>query len=170
MPPSGYRRQCLDCCCRIRCAAQAPGLGESVELVDPKVFRVCADPHNLPFSDEKGEGFENKLAELFARKLNETTNYTYFPQVIGFVRNTLNALRCDVVMGTAVGDTHGADHQPILPHDLRPDLQARQRTGWGRFAGGSAAEGQAYRNRCRHAAGNDPGAGRIDGGWPSRIR
>src|ERR1700735_3616873 len=88
-----------------RAAAQAPGLGASVELVDPKVFRVCADPSNLPFSDEQGEGFENKLAELFARKLNEPTNYTYYPQVIGFVRNTLNALRCDVIMGTAVGDT-----------------------------------------------------------------
>jgi quinoprotein dehydrogenase-associated probable ABC transporter substrate-binding protein len=88
-----------------RAMAQAPGLGESVELVDPKVFRVCADPHNLPFSDEQGEGFENKLAELFARKLNEPTSYTYFPQVIGFVRNTLNALRCDVIIGTAVGDS-----------------------------------------------------------------
>jgi quinoprotein dehydrogenase-associated probable ABC transporter substrate-binding protein len=86
-------------------AAQAPGLGGSVELVDPKVFRVCADPHNLPFSDEQGQGFENKLAELFARKLDESTSYTYFPQVIGFVRNTLNALRCDVIMGTAVGDS-----------------------------------------------------------------
>ena len=68
-------------------------------------FRVCADPHNLPFSNEQGEGFENKLAELFARKLNEPTSYTYYPQVIGFVRNTLNALRCDVMIGTAVGDT-----------------------------------------------------------------
>jgi quinoprotein dehydrogenase-associated probable ABC transporter substrate-binding protein len=85
-------------------AAQAPGLGESVELVDPNVFRVCADPHNLPFSDEQGQGLENRLAQLFAQKLNEKVNYTYYPQVIGFVRNTLNALRCDVVMGTAVGD------------------------------------------------------------------
>jgi quinoprotein dehydrogenase-associated probable ABC transporter substrate-binding protein len=85
--------------------AQAPGLGASVELVDPKVFRVCADPHNLPLSNEQGEGFENKLAELFAAKLNQPANYTYYPQVIGFIRNTLNALRCDVVMGTAVGDT-----------------------------------------------------------------
>jgi quinoprotein dehydrogenase-associated probable ABC transporter substrate-binding protein len=84
--------------------AQAPGLGESVELVDPKAFRVCADPHNLPFSDEQGAGLENKLAQLFAAKLNEPVTYTYFPQVIGFVRNTLNALRCDVIMGTAVGD------------------------------------------------------------------
>lgn len=84
--------------------AQAPGLGSSAELVDPKVFRVCADPRNLPFSDEAGEGFENKLADLFARKLGEPTSYTYLPQVIGFVRNTLNALRCDVIMGVAVGD------------------------------------------------------------------
>ena len=85
-------------------AAQAPGLGASAELVDPKVFRVCADPRNLPFSDEAGAGFENKLAEMFAQKLGEPTSYTYYPQVIGFVRNTLNALRCDVVMGAAVGD------------------------------------------------------------------
>ncbi len=84
--------------------AQAPGLGASTELVDPKTFRVCADPRNLPFSDEAGEGFENKLAELFAQKLGEPVSYTYFPQVIGFVRNTLNALRCDVIMGVAVGD------------------------------------------------------------------
>jgi quinoprotein dehydrogenase-associated probable ABC transporter substrate-binding protein len=85
-------------------SAQAPGLGPSAELVDPHTFRVCADPHDLPFSNQAGEGFENKLAELFASKLGEPTSYTYFPQVIGFVRNTLNALRCDVVMGDVVGD------------------------------------------------------------------
>jgi len=88
-----------------RASAQAPGVGSSAELVDPKVFRVCADPNNLPFSNEAGEGFENKVAELFARKLGQATSYTYFPQVVGFVRNTLNALRCDVIMGVAVGDT-----------------------------------------------------------------
>src|SRR5580698_1310340 len=87
-----------------RAVAQAPGLGASAELVDPKTFRVCADPRNLPFSDEAGEGFENKLAQLLAGKLGEPVNYTYYPQVIGFVRNTLNALRCDVVMGDVVGD------------------------------------------------------------------
>jgi quinoprotein dehydrogenase-associated probable ABC transporter substrate-binding protein len=87
-----------------RAYAQAPGLGASAELVDPHSFRVCADPHDLPFSNQAGEGFENKLAELFAAKLGEPTSYTYYPQVIGFVRNTLNALRCDVVIGVAVGD------------------------------------------------------------------
>jgi quinoprotein dehydrogenase-associated probable ABC transporter substrate-binding protein len=88
-----------------RALAQAPGLGASVELVDPNVFRVCADPHNLPFSNEQGEGFENKLAKLFAQKLNEPTSFTYEPQVIGFLRNTLFALRCDVIIGVAVGDS-----------------------------------------------------------------
>src|SRR6202012_1648569 len=87
-----------------RSIAQAPGLGAPGELVDAKTFRVCADPRNLPFSDEAGGGFENKLAALFAQKLGEPASYTYFPQVIGFVRNTLNALRCDVIMGVAVGD------------------------------------------------------------------
>jgi quinoprotein dehydrogenase-associated probable ABC transporter substrate-binding protein len=87
-----------------RASAQAPGLGTSAELVDPKVFRVCADPRNLPFSNEAGEGFENKIAELFGKKLGEPVSYIYYPQVIGFVRNTLNALRCDVVMGVAIGD------------------------------------------------------------------
>jgi quinoprotein dehydrogenase-associated probable ABC transporter substrate-binding protein len=84
--------------------AQAPGLGGAVELVDPTTFRVCADPNNLPLSNQAGEGFENKVAELLAGKLNEPTSYSYFPQVIGFVRNTLFALRCDVIMGVAVGD------------------------------------------------------------------
>ena len=85
--------------------AQSPGLGAAVELVDPHAFRVCADPRNLPFSDEAGRGFENKVAALLAGKLQVPVSYAYFPQVIGFVRNTLNALRCDVVMGVAVGDT-----------------------------------------------------------------
>ena len=76
----------------------------SIELVDPKVLRVCADPRNLPFSDEKGEGFENKLAELFAEKLQKKLDYTFFPQATGFVRMTLAAHRCDVIMGFPQGD------------------------------------------------------------------
>jgi quinoprotein dehydrogenase-associated probable ABC transporter substrate-binding protein len=84
-------------------AAQAPGLGGAGELVDPHNFRVCSDPNDLPFSDQAGEGFENKIAELLSGQLNEPVTYSYFPQVIGFVRVTLNALRCDVIMGMAVG-------------------------------------------------------------------
>ena len=58
----------------------------TLELVDPNVFRACGDPRNLPFSNDKGEGFENKLAELFAAKLGKKLSYTYFPQATGFVR------------------------------------------------------------------------------------
>jgi quinoprotein dehydrogenase-associated probable ABC transporter substrate-binding protein len=76
----------------------------SLELIDPKVLRVCADPHNMPFSTEKGEGFENKLADLFADKLGKGLAYAFYPQATGFVRNTLAAHRCDVIMGVPQGD------------------------------------------------------------------
>jgi len=85
--------------------AQTPDSSDlSIELVDPKVLRVCADPRNLPFSNEKGEGFENKLGELFAEKLQKKLDYMYFPQATGFVRMTLAAHRCDVIMGFPQGD------------------------------------------------------------------
>ena len=76
----------------------------SIELVDPKVLRVCADPRNLPFSNEKGEGFENKLAEFLAAKLGKGLGYVWFPQTSGFVRNTLAAHKCDVIMGYPQGN------------------------------------------------------------------
>jgi quinoprotein dehydrogenase-associated probable ABC transporter substrate-binding protein len=85
--------------------AQASETGDlSIELVDPKVLRVCADPRNMPFSNEKGEGFENKLAELFAEKLQKKLDYAFFPQATGFVRMTLGSHRCDVIMGFPQGD------------------------------------------------------------------
>jgi quinoprotein dehydrogenase-associated probable ABC transporter substrate-binding protein len=76
----------------------------SIELIDPKVLRVCADPRNLPFSNDKGEGFENKLAEFLAEKLQKKLDYMYFPQATGFVRMTLGSHRCDVIMGFPQGD------------------------------------------------------------------
>jgi len=85
-------------------AQATDGADLSIELVDPKVLRVCADPRNLPFSNEKGEGFENKLGELFAEKLQKKLDYMYFPQATGFVRMTLAAHRCDVIMGFPQGD------------------------------------------------------------------
>src|SRR5258708_35268890 len=85
--------------------AQVPeGTDLSIELVDPKVVRVCADPRNMPFSNDKGEGIENKLAELFATKLQKRLDYMYFPQATGFVKMTLGAHRCDVIMGFPQGD------------------------------------------------------------------
>ncbi|MGR8951302.1 MAG: quinoprotein dehydrogenase-associated putative ABC transporter substrate-binding protein [Gammaproteobacteria bacterium] len=77
-------------------------------------FRVCADPLNPPYSTQKKDGFENKIAELFAKKLGQEIEYTWFPQRIGFIRNTLNApidekaadskeFKCDVVMNVPAG-------------------------------------------------------------------
>jgi len=60
---------------------------------------ICADPNNLPFSNDKLEGFENKLAQLVGRDLGLPVRYTWLPQRRGFVRNTLKAGRCDVIMG-----------------------------------------------------------------------
>jgi quinoprotein dehydrogenase-associated probable ABC transporter substrate-binding protein len=88
----------------VRAQSDNEGLDLSIELVDPKVLRVCADPRNLPFSNEKGEGFENKLAEFLATKLQKKIDYMYFPQATGFVRMTLGAHRCDVIMGFPQGD------------------------------------------------------------------
>jgi quinoprotein dehydrogenase-associated probable ABC transporter substrate-binding protein len=88
----------------VKAFAQATDEAGSLELVDPQVFRACADPRNMPFSNEKGEGFENKLAELLAARLGKKLGYTYFPQVTGFVRNTLGSHRCDVIMGFPQGD------------------------------------------------------------------
>ena len=85
--------------------AQGAGLGAAGELVDPDVLRVCADPSNMPFSDESRKGFENKLADLVAAKTGrKSVAYTWYPMSTGFVRNTLRANRCDVIMGYAQGD------------------------------------------------------------------
>lgn len=77
-------------------------------------FKVCADPLNPPYSTQKQDGFENKIAELFAKKLGQPVEYTWFAQRIGFIRNTLTApinerdvdsknFKCDVVMGVPAG-------------------------------------------------------------------
>ncbi|MGH8582055.1 MAG: quinoprotein dehydrogenase-associated putative ABC transporter substrate-binding protein [Gammaproteobacteria bacterium] len=72
----------------------------------PPALKVCADPHNPPFSNQEQQGFENKIAELFARDLGLAVQYTWFPQRIGFIRNTLKKsdgpgmpYLCDLVMG-----------------------------------------------------------------------
>jgi quinoprotein dehydrogenase-associated probable ABC transporter substrate-binding protein len=72
---------------------------QPADLVSRTALRVCADPANMPSSNEAGEGFENKIAELLAADLKLPLEYTWFPQVTGFVRNTLGAKRCDLVMG-----------------------------------------------------------------------
>ncbi|WP_288191484.1 substrate-binding domain-containing protein [uncultured Phyllobacterium sp.] len=85
--------------------AQSAGLGAAGELVDPDILRVCADPSNMPFSDQSGKGFENKLAELVAAKTGrKSVAYTWYPMATGFVRNTLRSNHCDIIMGYAQGD------------------------------------------------------------------
>ena len=84
-----------------------PARADSVnlgELVDRSTLRVCADPADLPFSNDQGAGFENKIAELVAEKLGVAVAYTWFPQTTGFVRNTLRANRCDLIMGVVAAD------------------------------------------------------------------
>ena len=80
--------------------------GERADLVNRQVLRVCADPANLPFSsqDPNNPGFENKIADLVASELGIKVEYTWFPQSTGFIRRTLFAKACDVVMGYAQGD------------------------------------------------------------------
>jgi quinoprotein dehydrogenase-associated probable ABC transporter substrate-binding protein len=77
-------------------------------------FKVCADPLNPPYSTKNKDGFENKIAELFAKELGQTVEYYWLPQRIGFIRNSLNAplkdsdvesneYKCDVIMGVPAG-------------------------------------------------------------------
>ena len=70
---------------------------------DGKYLKVCADPYMMPFSNKNGEGYENKIAQLLASKLGMEVKYTFFPQRIGFIRNTLRAeegdgYKCDLVI------------------------------------------------------------------------
>ena len=93
-------------------AAVTLGMGSSADMhaasPSPRdALRVCADPNNLPFSNERKEGFENRIAELIARDLYQKVQYTWWAQRRGFVRNTLKADSCDVIMGvpTSLGMT-----------------------------------------------------------------
>jgi mxaJ protein len=62
-------------------------------------FRVCADPESLPYSNQKGEGFENKIAEVLAKDLGKELTYEFWLDRQGYLRNTINAQRCDVIIG-----------------------------------------------------------------------
>jgi quinoprotein dehydrogenase-associated probable ABC transporter substrate-binding protein len=86
------------------CIWAAPAAAQLTDLVSRTAFRVCADPANLPFSNEAGEGFENAIAELFAESFDRELQYTWFPMAQGFVRRTLLDNRCDVIIGFAQGD------------------------------------------------------------------
>jgi len=75
-------------------------IGEVRRVDDPTEFKVCADPDNMPYSNSKQEGFEDKIAEVLAKELGKKLSYQYAYYRQGFLRNTLNANRCDYVMST----------------------------------------------------------------------
>ena len=81
----------------------AASSAQGAEPTSAAFLRVCADPDNMPFSDAKGEGFENKLAELIAGKLDARLEYSWFPEATGYVPNTMGRDACDLVMGYAQG-------------------------------------------------------------------
>jgi quinoprotein dehydrogenase-associated probable ABC transporter substrate-binding protein len=96
------------------------------------VLRVCADPDNLPLSNQRGEGYENKIAEALASDLGRRVEYTFFPQRMGFVRNTLRQrdeatqqFKCDVIIGVPKGYELTATTRPYMRSTyalLFPDL------------------------------------------------
>ena len=75
---------------------------------DERFLRVCADPNNLPFSNQRGEGFENRIADLIAREFGAKIHYTWWAQRRGFVRNTLGQGLCDLIIGVPAG------YDPVL--------------------------------------------------------
>jgi quinoprotein dehydrogenase-associated probable ABC transporter substrate-binding protein len=100
-------------------------------------LRVCADPDNLPLSNARGEGYENKIAEQLARDLRRRLEYTYFPQRMGFVRNTLRQkdpqtqqFKCDVIIGVPKGYELTATTRPYMRSTYalvfrhRPDFES----------------------------------------------
>lgn len=94
-------------------SGQAAAEGQLADAVNRKVLRVCATPANLPYSDEKGEGFENKIAQIVSDELKrEKVEYTWFPQGMGFVRKTLSEKRCDLIMGTVQADEFTLNTNP----------------------------------------------------------
>ena len=122
--------RCAVCLAVLAAGDAAPGAAATGEVVDLTRLRVCADPGNLPYSNDKGEGFENKIAELIAADLGVPLEYTWFPQTVGFVRMTLAARRCDLIIGVATTNELMQNTNPyyrsgyVIVH--RPELTVTQ--------------------------------------------
>src|SRR5215208_2174669 len=85
---------------RVLLAAFAALILDGLAEASTRELRVCADPNNLPFSNEQLQGFENRIVDLVAQELDASIAYTWWVQRRGFVRNTLKAGLCDLVPGT----------------------------------------------------------------------
>ena len=97
------------------------GMALTAQGTAETTVRVCADPHGMPQSNDRGEGYENKIAEALARDLGKKVSYTYFPQRMGFVRNTLRArddqtqqFKCDLIIGVPKGYDQTATTEPYM--------------------------------------------------------
>jgi len=88
------------------------GSGSGAGASGPAALTVCADPNNLPFSNRRGEGFENRIATLIAADLGMPLRYLWWPQRRGFARNTLNAGACDLIAGVPVAYGPAATTSP----------------------------------------------------------
>ncbi len=101
-------------------------------LVHASELGICADPNNLPFSNSKAEGFENRIAQLIAGELDKTVHYTWWAQRRGFVRNTLRERLCDVVVGVPAGfdlvlptqSYYRSSYVFVTRPELRPKLES----------------------------------------------
>lgn len=80
--------------------------------ITTSTLRVCADPNNLPFSNTELEGFENKIVEIIASELEKPVHYTWFPQTVGYVRNTLQLNECDLITGITIGNERVQNTNP----------------------------------------------------------
>jgi len=112
--------------------AALAGIALSAHAGEEAVLKVCADPGNLPLSNRQGEGYENKIAEALARDLKRRVEFTFFPQRMGFVRNTLRGrdeqtqqFKCDVIIGVPKGFELAATTQPYMRSTYAVILPAR---------------------------------------------
>ncbi|MBL8565537.1 MAG: substrate-binding domain-containing protein [Hyphomicrobiaceae bacterium] len=127
--------------------------GQKADLVNRRVLRVCSDPANLPFSNQKGEGFENRIADIVADELKIPVEYTWFPQATGFIRRTLFAKACDVVIGFAQGDEFVLNTN----HYYRSTYALLYRKGKGLDGVASLADERLKGRRIGIIAGTPPG-------------
>jgi len=157
-----WRPWLIGAACLVSCLA---GRAQAQPMAEPgqdKVLRVCQDPNNLPLSNRALDGFENKIAALFAQQLGWKLEHTWFPQRMGFIRNTLRAkedasdhYKCDLVTGVAKGFDLAATTRPYyhssyamayvkgkgldrvrsLDDVLALDPAARKKLRFGAFAG-----------------------------------
>ena len=124
--------------------------GTSANYATNNPLRVCADPNNLPYSNDRREGFENRLAELVARDLGrDGVHYTWWAQRRGFLRNTLNVAACDVVMGIPSSADAALTTRPVLPILVCVCIARRSASGTGVTRRPTASTHAHWRSACR---------------------